>query len=538
MTSCFPELTYSVYLDQELSAEERRGVESHLEICASCRELVERLRLENRTIAEAFESAAATVTAAPAQPPAGFPLAWALPLMMAGILALSWTLEWISSALPVFADWVNPFNRTAILNFLLSFAFFLSSEGHTIFHWFGLAMTSVTVALLAAGGIYLLIRRWPLHIALLGAALLLPVIARPAYAIETRSGETVTVPAGQTLDDSLAAGAQYLEIDGTIHGNLIAHAQRITITGTVTGDVITSSQILDIQGTVQGNVFSFSQFATVSGKVGQSLSVFAESLELSNEGQVGGDIISFCQTENINGNVHGGITTGAATFMLRGSVDRNVHASAGRAVVASAARIGGDMLAKVRRTKDFTMEPGAVIVGKMEVRLKGNRGNPFLTLHYYLWRAVELGAVWITGLVLFWLFPSLFQGKLENSSDLLKIMGWGFVVLAALPLAAVIVALTLIGLPIAIMALAVWMAGMYLAKIFLAVVIGQRLMGAGAGGKKRIALPLLLGLLIIFVAVALPYIGGWDTLLVIVAGYGLVLTAALENWRRRRLSAA
>jgi len=533
--NCFPELTYSIYLDQELSADERHAVETHLAICPACRAQVERLSVENRLIAEALESGGEGLAAVPSKEGLGFPLAWVLPAMMGGIFALSWTVRWISSNFPVSANWFNPFNRTAILNFFLSVAFFLSAERQAIFHWFGLAVTSLAVGLIVAGGIYLLLRRWPLHFALLGAVMIFAGPGKPAYAIETRnSGQTVTVPPSETVADSLEAGAQYVEIAGRINGNLIAHGQKITISGIVTGDVITSSQTLDIEGTVQGNVFAWGQFVTVHGKVGQSVHVFAESLELANGGQVGGDVLAFCQTVNINGNVNGGVAVGAASVMLRGDVDHGVYASAGQVRVASSAHIGQNLVARVNRTRDFRLDPGAVVRGKTEVKLSGNRVSRFLTLHYYLWRAVELCAVWLTGLVLFWLFPSLFQGKLETSSDLLKAIGWGGVLLVVTPVAVITVALTLVGLPLAIMALMLWIIGLFLVKIFVAPVIGNRLMGTVPGAKKPFAVPLLLGLVVIFVAVALPYVGIWDSSLVTLTGFGLVLSAARQTWGRRR----
>ncbi|MGH9431961.1 MAG: zf-HC2 domain-containing protein [Terriglobia bacterium] len=537
--NCFPELTYSIYLDRELSPEESHAVEAHLADCAACRARVEGLRLENQLLAEALDEGFGALAAVPGQTHASFPLAWLLPAMLGGVIALSWTLRSLSSYFPMSANWVNPFSRTSLLNFLLSVAFFLTDQRETIIHWFAIAVTGVAAGLLVTAAIYLLVRRWPLHFALLATALLFAGFAKPASAMETRNGkQVVTVPANETVSDSLAAGAQSVEVAGKINGNLIAHGQRITITGTVTGDVITASQILDIEGTVEGNVFSWAQFITVRGKVGQSVHVFAESFDLSNGGQVGGDVLAFCATVNVSGNVGGDVRAHAGSVTLHGSVGRNLDAAAGQVAVAGSAHVGHNLTAEVKRTSDFSMEPGAVIGGKIEVKLSGASVSRFLTAHFYLWKAVHLGAIWVTGLVLFWLFPFLFKGKMDNSSDLLKAIGWGFVVLVATPVAAVIACLTVVGLPLAILAMALWLIGLYVAKLFLAAVIGQRLTGPGAGGRKAFAAPLLLGLLIIFVAIELPYIGRWDSLLVILIGYGLVLSAAREAWARRQQLAA
>jgi Putative zinc-finger len=534
--NCFPELTYSVYLDRELSPEESRAVESHLASCDACRARVERLRLENKLLVEALDEGCATTAA---QAASGFPLAWLLPVILGAVFALSWSVRFLSAYFPASVNWVNPFSRTALLNFFLSAAFYLNQQGDAIVHWFAVAVTVIAVGLLVSAGIYLLLRRWPLHVALLAIAFVVAGIAKPSYAMETRSGkQIVTVPAGETVNDSLVAGAQTVEIAGKINGNLIAHGDRIVITGTVTGDVITASQTLDIEGTVEGNVFAWAQFVTIRGKVGQSVHAFAQSLELTNGGQVGGDVLAFCGTVNISGDVASDVRAGAGNVTLHGSVGRNLNVGADQIVVASSAHVGNNLTASVKRTSDVSIQPGAVVGGKTEVKLRGARVSRYLTLHYYLWEAVHLAAIWVTGLVLFWLFPSLFRGKLDNSTDLLKALGWGFVLMVATPVAAIIAGLTVVGLPLAILTVALWLIGLYLAKLFLAAVIGQRLTGPAAGGKKAFAAPLLLGLVIVFVAIELPYIGRWDCLLVILIGFGLVLNAARQAWARRQQLAA
>ena len=52
--SCFPELTYSIYADDELTADERRNVDAHLVGCRSCRVLVSSLRDEASLVSDAL----------------------------------------------------------------------------------------------------------------------------------------------------------------------------------------------------------------------------------------------------------------------------------------------------------------------------------------------------------------------------------------------------------------------------------------------------------------------------------------------------
>ena len=53
--SCFPELTYAVYADGELPAEEAAQVEAHLAACSRCRRLTDSLQAESRALQQALQ---------------------------------------------------------------------------------------------------------------------------------------------------------------------------------------------------------------------------------------------------------------------------------------------------------------------------------------------------------------------------------------------------------------------------------------------------------------------------------------------------
>lgn len=55
-TTCFHELAYAMYVDGETEAETKNKIETHLESCARCRELVQQLETENAQIKKTFEA--------------------------------------------------------------------------------------------------------------------------------------------------------------------------------------------------------------------------------------------------------------------------------------------------------------------------------------------------------------------------------------------------------------------------------------------------------------------------------------------------
>ena len=76
--------------------------------------------------------------------------------------------------------------------------------------------------------------------------------------------------------------------------------------------------------------------------------------------------------------------------------------------------------------------------------------------------------------------------------------------------------------------------GLWAAKVFVAAAIGRILLGARRPDPPPFALALIVGLLPIFIAINLPYVGGWMTFLVILIGLGLATMGISAELRRRR----
>ncbi len=79
---CFSELTYSIFVDGELPADEAQRVRAHLSTCSRCRAIVAAFTAENKMLVATFaEGAGPEVAPAPA---ASHP-AW---IELAGVVAV------------------------------------------------------------------------------------------------------------------------------------------------------------------------------------------------------------------------------------------------------------------------------------------------------------------------------------------------------------------------------------------------------------------------------------------------------------------
>ncbi len=531
--NCFNELTYSIYADGELPAEETRAVARHLAECATCRALVEGLQAENRLLAEALfwsEEEPAVLVETPAV--RARDILWTSGAVLAAALVLQGAWSWLSGfEVPSAADWLNPFSLTVQWNLFFRSLFYFIQEGATMLLSSIAVMAVLVLGLLAlAAGAYW-VRRRPSAVAILAVAIVLLSLASPARAIETRKGGSVTIAAGETLNDSLIAYGETIQVNGTITGNLIAFCGRVTINGTVQGDVITFSERLDIPGTVEGNVFAFAQGFDLRGQVGRTLHAFVDHLRLDPQSRVAQDVVAFAGNTSFDGTIARDLLGFIGRASISGTVERNVKAHVGKLTVLSTARIGGDLRARVKDHKHAHIDPGATIVGKTEIRLPEAKPSKFLRPKWYFWRGVWLVAAFATGLLLYWLFPVLFTAPMASARSILVTALWGFLALVAVPVAAIILAVTVVGLPISLISLATWGAGLYVAHVLVAVFLGRALLRSSAGAKPALAVPLLVGLVLVTIATNIPYIGGWVCFLILLLGLGMIVANVSARWR-------
>jgi membrane glycosyltransferase len=86
---------------------------------------------------------------------------------------------------------------------------------------------------------------------------------------------------------------------------------------------------------------------------------------------------------------------------------------------------------------------------------------------------------------------------------------------------------------VGLMALASWLVGIYIAKIVIAEFVGRSLLRNTGDVQPATALVLLVGLIPIFVAINLPFIGGLIHFFLVVLGLGVfaIRTYQMPPWR-------
>jgi len=100
-----------------------------------------------------------------------------------------------------------------------------------------------------------------------------------------------------------------------------------------------------------------------------------------------------------------------------------------------------------------------------------------------------------------------------------------------LPVAAVIVCFTFVGIPLGVLTFVLGAIGLYFSKAVIAQIIGRGVL-RNRPTPPHFAVTLLLGLVIVIVAINLPWIGGLANLILTLVGFGLIVSLIFARLNR------
>lgn len=527
------ELELSMYADGALPDAQVAEIASHAQTCDVCRTRLDALSGDVQQIRAALVEDDAQFAPSPipkfARPTSlrNFAIANILTALLIWLAQFLWKTifgELVMNA----ATWVTSVYAPDIYELASSTALYYLEEGTAMFDaYFGLIVVMLT--LVTALGLVLYYRKSRgaanfCLFALVGGAMLAPL---PADALELRRSESmVAVAETETIDDTLMAAAETVQIKGHVSGDLVAVGRRIEVLGSVGGNVVAFGEFVEIRGTVGGFVLSAgSSVVLTSAQVGGDLWGAGENVRIDAASQVSGNAMMSGQNATIQGPVGRDVYAFAETVEVNARVGADLEAAGRQVRLLENAHVLGQARFRVNSEDSIEQADGARIDGGTELldlpeELEPE--NPYATLEFYLWQIAKIISALLVGLVLLWLFPGLRNVEVGRGMDGVKTAGLGLLTLAVLPGAAVFLAVTLIGLPFAFAAIAGWIALLYLAKVIVGVFVGSLLLGERPQAESS-ALVLLAGMTAIIVVINIPLLGGIFNFVLTIIGAGLLV---------------
>ena len=392
-----------------------------------------------------------------------------------------------------------------------------------------------------------------------------------ARAIRFAGGERIVIAADHVVPDDLYVAGREILIQGSVQGDVYAIGQRVVIgpKARIDGDLVAAARIVDVQGVVEDDVRVVGSVVRIGGPyVGDDVMAAGFSVEVAKGTRVGGSLLAGAYQVYLGGNVSEDMWVGANGILIAGQIEGNVKANVGERggpppafwafftntrditlpAVASGltvgpdAHIGGDLV--YQSVQAASIAPGAVIQGNVIHRLpprpaQKKKPPTFGTLPWVFSQARRFVTYLAIGILLFLITPTTGRrfGRLLLRRPLAA-LGWGVVTVAVIIAALILVLLAtvlavvilrlltlttlmrwvlVVGLLIDILTVVGYLA--YTALIAPVLVPYALLSPLDRGGTWWLV-PLIVGVAMYLILVALPYVGWLIALLVVLLGLG------------------
>jgi hypothetical protein len=529
---CYSEQTCALLVDGELAADEAQRLRNHLATCRRCRDLVDAILAENRVLGESLRELPNEAASA-----AGFSRlrrswVWGDLAVLAGVLALGLIISvWFDElSIPGAVEWFNPFSTSGLTNLMFTVSDYFANGGTAMFTDYAAIVGGFVLLSVLGGSALLLGRRWRQSKPGLCLVIVLLTSSLPSIALERRHQDFITVPASETIDDTLLAAGNTVRVEGVINGDLLVFAQTVEVRGTIKGDLVSFAKRIVISGSVEGHIFTCAQSLDLDGQLGHSIYGWAQSLHVGNRSHLEDGVVVGAGDFILEGEVKRSVTIFSSNAEVSGSIGRELTMAGGSLTVTDTARVGSNLTARVHRLRDVHIADNATIAGKRDIQVR-MRKNQFTRPRFYFHQALWLAATMLTGWLALLLFPGFFHTTTQAVGSGWRSLGLGVGVLTGVPVAMIVAAITLVGVPISLMLLAVYLAAIYLAKVWVGAFLGRILLKSAGDTKRDSLLGLLLGLLILTIAGFIPFLGGLVRLGVVCLGLGALSTQLYRTSR-------
>ena len=369
-------------------------------------------------------------------------------------------------------------------------------------------------------------RKSPLWLTLVVTLVAGPV---PAGAQQFGAGPSVRVPSGETRQGDLYAAGESVEIVGRLDGDLVAAAQRIQTTGPIDGDLFAAGRTVDIRGPVGDSVRVAAEQLTVAATIDGDLVAAVNRLNVFDGARITGGVLAAGAFVQIDGTVDGDVRAGGGEVVIGGTVGGSANLRADRITLTPGARIDGDLDYQARTP--LSPEETARVGGIVRFDERVDDGITSGSVLFWSW---QTAAALLSGLLAVALFRrpvrqlvSAIAGETTVGTLL------GFAAFLIVPAASVLAMVTLVGLPVGLATVLLFVMALYVAKLPVAVWAGGRLLAVAGRPDASPYAAMAVGILVLYVLFAIPYLGWLFWLIVTWLGLGAMVLSGRGYLRAR-----
>ncbi len=327
--------------------------------------------------------------------------------------------------------------------------------------------------------------------------------------------------------DTFIAGDS-ARLSAAVKGDLIAAGGELLLAGPVEGDQIAFGGKLRFDGAVRQDLYAGGGQVALEGSVARNARLAGGDVSIGPRARVAGNASLAGGEVKMLGAIGGYLQAAGGRVLIDGRVDGDVEAAGGALELGPNARVGGRL--RYRGGAPLVQQPGAQVLGgierlEMPVRERAPRAGGPVAFGVWTLGLMTTAAVMVLAL------PGYF-GRVAQAAR--TRFGWsvlaGFLALAAVPLAVLILLMTVIGVPLALLGLLGYFVLLLLGYVAAGIALGDAALArwgaARAAQRGWRALAAALGVLAIGLVALLPWLGGLLALLALVTGMGALLLQA------------
>jgi hypothetical protein len=388
-------------------------------------------------------------------------------------------------------------------------------------------------------------RRAAFLILLAATIVLLLAFPSSSFAATWKSSNSVTIPSGTTIHDDFYAGGGNVTIDGDIDGNLFIGGGNIIVNGkvskslfvgggtvTVNGDagedIMIGGGTVTVNGDAGGNIMIGGGQISISSLVKNDVLIGGGTVDIAKKTTIGRDLLLGGGTVTMGGSVARNLRAGATDLTLTGSVTGDTNFEGDNLLLDKGATIGGNLT--YYSANKAKISTGAAVEGETKYhhvtkqqKQEDGGGIPVVgaVLLVMFWFCIFFLSRLVVGLVLVGLAPRPAASLVETlRSKPWQCLGIGLVVLMFTPIVCVFLAVTLIGLPLALILLHLYIFAIYASMFVTGLFLGRWLLSLIMKREPGHMGSMLLGIFILALVTAIPFVGWLISLISIVFGTG------------------
>lgn len=375
---------------------------------------------------------------------------------------------------------------------------------------------------------------------LLSALVILLGTACAAHALRYQQSTNLFVGSDESLsDETWLIVERHVEFRGSAEDDVFLISTTADMAGAFSNDLWAVSSQVTLSGDVSGHARLAGRTVRVTGRVGRNLGAAGETVEVDTDGVIGREATLLGQDVLFKGQA-ASLRVIATKATISGKVNGRLRVAAPDIVIMPGTEIAGDLV--YTSPQELVLDKRVVLGGELK-RVDappGGASPPASESGTFSSKAYLYMAALLAGLPFVGIFPH-FTGRAVRAlrQGVGRCALVGLVAFCLLPMISLFAIITIVGIPLGLVIGGSFVIMLYFAKIFVALAIGGALLRRrGPQPFWSVFTALSLGLLLLYLAAAVPVLSGIVWIVCALLGLGAMVGAVLSSEPRAVINIA